>query len=266
MIPRRQQITTEICTVLPYKYAPLSYEWMTANEATDIIYIHRRKFAQFVNAGDVDGEGFIVSLLFINSLPPISRPYSLPVRIGGFHVEEPDIIYAPPWMIEDAGLHPGEINEAIISTYDTPVPPATKIQLILTGIGAELYGPETKEIYEAAIGSYGCIQAGSKMRLYLAELNLIAEAIVSEVEPAAIVRFNGEVEVDIIGEEQEPVGGPIIPQHILKKLEESRNIGEEVVVAPPTVNINSIFTPEERRAAIRAAWASKIPTPQLPTL
>jgi len=243
--------------ILPYSYAPLTYEWTTGNECTDIVYIHKREFIRYTGRNDTDGDGLFAVIV------GDGMEEGVPVRIGGFHMEEVDVIYGPSWIIEALGGAVGEINDVSMQAIDN-IETATQIQLILMEDAALIYGPETKELFENAITRYGCIKRDSVIKLWLDGLDIVAEAFVSMVEPAAIARFNGEVEVDIVGDTmEEPIKKtnessiPVIPHNILEKLAANVDTIDTVIEKSIIEEAVAVPTMDERRAAIRAAWAKK---------
>ncbi len=234
------------CCILPYSYAPLSYEWVSQPEATDIIYVHRKEFMRFAERMDVDGGGLIVSLNFMGC--PYGL-YTIPVRIGGYHTDDTDLIYGPSWMIESAGYDAGDLNTVSLSIYDEDIPSATSIDIVLMDVGSAIYSSETKEMFETALTMYGCIKKESAIQLHLAELDMTVYGFVTDVKPANIARFNGEVEVNIMVGHEEPKQKviPIMPiptEH-------------SIPITPPSEPEFKQPSVEERRAAIRASWANR---------
>jgi hypothetical protein len=240
---------TKTMTALPYGYAPLSYEWATGHNATDVVYVHQRIFQQFAARMDVDGGGFICELLFDGC--PFGK-YSTPIRIGGYHNEEPDIIYTPDWMIEAAGIGLGDANNVTISTYEEEIVEATYVEIVLMDVGAAIYSTDTKEMFEMALGAYGCIKKESTVKLHLEGFDMTVEGFVADVKPANIVRFNGEVEVNIIVGQDDPVpSAPVADPH-------PHSHPHAIAVTPPPVEpeVEEVSV-EDRRAAVRASWLAR---------
>jgi len=161
------------------------------------------------------------------------------VRIGGFHLEDNRVVYAPEWIINTSGF--GE-KVTLKQVYDIPV--ATKLQIQLFD-EENIYGPETKELFEKTLHKYGCVELNKAINLHLEELNISIIGIVTQLEPVdekGRARFNGEVEVDIVPLEKELPRQEVVIPPLIEEPPQS-NVVEE----PPQPEIPVIPTREELR-------------------
>lgn len=188
----------------------LSETFLGDNNDGDCVFIHLSEYERITQRLVSDDVSLIFKMYDLND-----STISKIVRIGGFHLDDNRVVYAPEWIINTSGF--GE-KVTLKQVYNIPV--ATKLQIQLFD-EENIYGPETKELFEKSLFKYGCVELDKPINLHLEELNISVIGVVTQLEPVdenGYARFNGEVEVDIVPLEKEihrpVVTVPEVVEHI----------------------------------------------------
>lgn len=188
----------------------LATTFLGDNNDGDCVFIHISDYER-ITQRLVSDDVSLIFKMYDPKKPDVSRV----VRIGGFHTDDVNVVYSPEWIINSTGF---DNRVTLKQLYNVPV--ATKLQIQLFE-EENIYGPETKELFEKSLHKYGCIELNKSINLYLDELEISVMAIVTQLEPVnedGYARFNGEVEVDIVPLEKEiprpqvTVPSPVIPE------------------------------------------------------
>ena len=195
---------------------PLSYYQENPLEASDFIYISKNDYAKITK--DFVSTEIALFLKIFSSDQITKSTQNAVVRIGGFHLDDSKIIYAPQWVINQiqnghslnsACLKPNSLGPRVklMQIYEAPVASFIRIQienpedierlenLSLNG----LKSLSVRDTYQKALQSYGGVEFNRVIPLQLQD-DLIVPVKITAVEPLnfhGFVRFNGEVELDI---------------------------------------------------------------------
>ena len=179
--------------VFPFNF---SETFLGDQEDGDSVFIHISDYERITSHLESDD----VSLIF-KMYDYKNNNTSIIVRIGGFHLDDKNIVYVPQWIIDSV-----EFKNKVTFKQIYNVPIATKLKLQLFDEN-EIYGTETKELFELSLQKYGCVELNRTISLKLPDLDITIIGLISGLEPIdenGYSRFNGEVEVDIVTLQKEP--------------------------------------------------------------